>query len=527
MIVSQIRYDLRYVVHDPQHYLTRSRIRTRAKQRSKAPAKEQALHTNIITDTLGLPVGKIIAVHLSYPSRAAQRGRIPTEASYFFKAPSSLSAGGTVERPSNAELLVFEAEIALVIGTAARNVTPEDAWNHVGWVTAANDMGILDLRAADKGSNVRSKSGDGMTPLGPTLINARTIRPEALHVRATVDGEVVQDDSSSTLLFSFAHFIADLSRVMTLEAGDIILTGTPAGSSVLQPGQSVTVEVYSEDDPTLTSGPLTTKVVEAPALAPIGSAPVASEQQRIDAWGSREAAGLEPEFVLTDDLRERLSAVAVATLSSQLRSRGYANASIDGVRPMIPGTKIIGPARTLRYVAHRPDLFKAKGGGFNAQKRAIDTVNEGEVLVMEARSFEFAGTLGDILALRARVRGAAGIITDGAVRDWAAVAEVGLPVMAQGPHPSVLGRVHVPWDTDITITCGGATVQVGDIIVGDDDGAVVIPPHLVVEVLEASETQEKEETFIAQMVEEGHSVDGLYPMNAAWRERYNEWCANR
>ncbi|WP_228201492.1 RraA family protein [Flaviflexus ciconiae] len=97
--------------------------------------------------------------------------------------------------------------------------------------------------------------------------------------------------------------------------------------------------------------------------------------------------------------------VAVATLSSVLRKHGYANVSIDGVHPIVVGTTIIGTARTLRYVAHRPDLFKAKGGGFNAQKRAIDTVNEGEVLVMEARGWAMAGTLGDILALRTRVRG--------------------------------------------------------------------------------------------------------------------------
>ncbi|WP_311776933.1 fumarylacetoacetate hydrolase family protein [Trueperella abortisuis] len=480
---------------------------------------------NIVTQTYG-EVGKIIAVHLSYPSRAAQRGRTPAEASYFMKASSSLNGPGEVVRPANTELLVFEAEIALVIGTAARNVSEADAWGHVSHVTAANDMGLLDLRAADKGSNVRSKSGDGMTPIGPRLIPTDAVDPARLHVRATVDGQVVQDDSSATLLFSFAHIIADLSRVMTLEPGDVILTGTPAGSSVLQPGQTVTVEVFSEDDPHLTSGELTTTVVAGPALADIGSAPAADDKQRIDAWGSPEAAGLAPaeaEFELTAELRERISNLAVATLSSQMRQRGYPNVSIDGVHPMRAGQKIVGRARTLRYVGHRPDLFKKVGGGYNAQKRAIDSVGEGEVLVMEARGFEFAGTLGDILALRAKVRGAAGIITDGAVRDWAAVAEVGLPVFAQAAHPSVLGRVHIPWDTDQTITCGGVAVQPGDVIVGDDDGAIVIPPHMVCEVVEAAEKQESEETFIAEMVAARESVDGLYPLGPAWRERYNEW----
>ncbi|VEI13430.1 fumarylacetoacetate hydrolase family protein [Trueperella bialowiezensis] len=482
---------------------------------------------NIVSQTLGDEVGKIIAVHLSYPSRAEQRGRIPAEASYFMKASSSLNGPGEVVRPDNAELLVFEAEIALVIGKPARNVSEEEAWQYVSHVTAANDMGILDLRPADKGSNVRSKSGDGMTPIGPKLIPADKINPRELRVKATVDGTVMQDDSSGTLLFPFEHFIADLSRVMTLEPGDIILTGTPAGSSVLQPGQSVTVEVYSESDPSLTSGELTTTVVSGPALADVGSAPAADDKQRIDAWGSREAAGLEPEFELTDELRERISNLALATLSSQMRQKGYPNVSIDGVRPQVPGTKLVGRARTLRYVGHRPDLFKKYGGGYNAQKRAIDTVNPGEVLVMEARGYEHAGTLGDILALRAKVRGAAGIITDGAVRDWAAVEEVGLPVFAQAAHPSVLGRVHIPWDTDVTITCGRVAVQPGDVIVGDDDGAIVIPPHMVEELVADAEQQESEEEFIAQMVAAGESVDGLYPLNAQWREKYNEWLAEQ
>lgn len=363
------------------------------------------MSATVVSQTLDHSVGKIVAVHLSYPSRAAQRGRTPKEASCFLKAASPLTGPGEVVRPEGTELLVFEAEIALVIGKAGRNISEEDAWSHVGWVIAGNDMGLLDFRAADKGSNVRSKSGDGMTPVGPQLIDATKVDPATLRIKATVDGKVVQGDSSSTLLFSFSHFIADLSRFMTLEPGDIILTGTPAGSSVLQPGQTVTVEVFSETDPSLTSGELTTTVVAGPALADIGSAPAADDKQRIDAWGSREEAGLEPEFELTPELRERLSNVAVATLSSVLRKHGYANVSIDGVHPIVAGTKIIVTARTLRYVAHRPDLFKAKGGGFNAQKRAIDTVNEGEVLVMEARGREMAGTLGDILALRTKVRG--------------------------------------------------------------------------------------------------------------------------
>ncbi|HJE51107.1 MAG TPA: fumarylacetoacetate hydrolase family protein [Tessaracoccus flavescens] len=481
---------------------------------------------DVLNEILGKQPGKVIAVHLSYASRAAQRGRTPAHASYFFKASSSLCGSGDVVRPQGTELLGFEGEIAVIIGKDARNVTPDEGWSHVGWVTASNDLGLHDLRTADKGSNVRSKSGDGYSPIGPRLIEAAQLDPAAIGVRTWLDGELVQDDSSAGMIFEIGAMIADLSRFMTLEAGDVILTGTPAGASVAQPGQRIEVEVFSLTDPTITSGKLVTTVVEGPELAPFGNPPFVDDKQRSDAWGhdvATESTDAEPAFELTAEIRERLMNVAVATLSSQLRKRGFNEVSIDGVSPLIPGKKLVGRARTLRYLPYRKDQFAAKGGGYNAQKRAIDSVNEGEVLVMDARRVNDAGTLGDILALRAQVRGAAGIITDGCVRDYALVAELGMPVFAATHHPAVLGRRHIPWETDVDIACGGALVQVGDVIVADDDGPIVIPPHLVLEVLEDSEQQENEETFIAEMVAAGESVDGLYPLNAQWRERYDAW----
>jgi regulator of RNase E activity RraA len=107
------------------------------------------------------------------------------------------------------------------------------------------------------------------------------------------------------------------------------------------------------------------------------------------------------------------------------------------------------------------------------------------------------------------------------VRDFATVAAMDIPTYYANPHPAVLGRRHIPWDTDITIACGGTTVQPGDIIVADSDGVLVIPPALAEEVADDALAQEQEEEFIASMVREGHGVDGLYPMNAAWRARYD------
>ena len=473
----------------------------------------------------GLPdrPGKIVAVHLSYASRADQRGRRPAAPSYFFKPSSSVAASGAeIMRPQDTELLAFEGEVALVIGRPARWVSADVAWEHVAWVTAANDFGLYDLRTNDKGSNVRNKGGDGYTPIGPNLIDAREVDPAGLRLRTWVNGELVQDDTTGGLIFPLAQIVADLSQHFTLETGDVILTGTPAGSSVVLPGDVVEVEV---DTPAgQTSGRLQTRVVQSdgPSFDPaLGSLPSVDDDQRIDAWGSAEAAGLTaPAPTLTPELRAKLEECPVAGLSQQLRSRGLNNVSIDGVRPLPGSSKIVGTAKTLRFVANREDLFKSHGGGYNAQKRAFDAIGEGEVMVIEARRDATAGTLGDVLALRAKAKGAAGIITDGAVRDHDAVAAAGVPVYSSGAHPAVLGRRHVPWDHDLTISCGGATVQPGDIIVADADGVLVIPPALAEEVVDAALAKEAEDAWVADRVSEGEPIEGLFPMNEAWRQRY-------
>ncbi|MFI7699989.1 fumarylacetoacetate hydrolase family protein [Nonomuraea sp. NPDC049480] len=137
---------------------------------------------------LGRTPSKIIAVHLNYRSRAAERGRIPVHPSYFLKPPSSLAGDGDdIPRPTGCELMGFEGEIALVIGRRARRISPERGWDHVAHVTAANDAGVYDLQYADRGSNLRSKGADGFTPLGPRLLDARALDPAALRPRLVAD----------------------------------------------------------------------------------------------------------------------------------------------------------------------------------------------------------------------------------------------------------------------------------------------------------------------------------------------------
>lgn len=490
--------------------------------------------------TEGLPgtPGKIIAVHLNYPSRAAQRGRVPAKPSYFLKPASSLAASGdSLERPAGAELLAFEGEIAIIIGRRTRRVSPAEGWAAISGVTAANDFGIYDLRTADKGSNLRSKGGDGFTPLGPRVIPAAAVDPAGLRVRTWVNGALVQHDTTAELLFPFGQLVADLSQLLTLEPGDVILTGTPAGSSVVLPGDVVEVEVDAPDAAgTPSTGRLVTTITEGTAaFGDFGSTPTVDDLQRIEAWGSEDehaaavlagrASALEAgsAFELSDELSRQINAVAVATLSVALRKRGYHDIFIEGVSSNHPGARLLGRAKTLRFIPFRPDLFAAHGGGFNAQKLAFDTVEAGEVLVIEARGERGTGTVGDVLALRAQVRGAAGIVTDGGVRDFDVVAGFDIPVFSQGAHPSVLGRRHVPWEVDVTIACGGTAVQPGDVIVGDGDGVIVIPPQLVHEVVAEALEQERQDAYVAEQVANGEAVDGLFPMNAAWKARYDEW----
>ena len=481
--------------------------------------------------------GKIIAVHASYRSRAAERGTMPAWPSYFLKPASSLAGSGeAVGRPPGCELLAFEGEVALVIGRRARRVSRADGWDCVSHITAANDFGVYDLRYADRGSNVRSKGIDGFTPLGPRLIDARAVDLATVRLRTWVNGDLAQDAwPAQDMLFGFCDIVADLSRLVTLEPGDVILTGTPTGSTVVNPGDVVEVEVSAGDQ---SSGRLRSLITEAdyrldfsgiPGAMPraddaarsaaFGAARSAKDSSAKDSTAPATAAGSFPSQPTLAGLRE----VSTATLAALLRKRGLNGLTLDGLRSTRRGARMAGYARTVRYLPLREDLSAAYGGGMNAQKRAIEEIRPGEVLVIEARGDPTAGTIGDILGLRAQVRGAAGIVTDGAIRDSVALAGLEIPVYHAAVHPAVLGRRHVPWETGVTVACAGVTIQPGDILVGDADGVVVLPPGIAAEVLAEAREQERQEEFIASRVALGDPLDGLHPLSDARRPDYEAW----
>jgi 5-oxopent-3-ene-1,2,5-tricarboxylate decarboxylase / 2-hydroxyhepta-2,4-diene-1,7-dioate isomerase len=216
-----------------------------------------------------------------------------------------------------------------------------------------------------------------------------------------------------------------------------------------------------------------------------------------------------------------LGRVATATLAAQLRQRGLDSVVLGGLTALRPDLRLVGLARTLRFLPYREDLAASMGMG--VQRRGLETLGPGDVLVMEARGEMSAGTIGDISALRAVKLGIAGIVTDGPIRDGDVIATFDVPVYAAGRHPSAPSRRHVPWAMDVAVACAGVLIEPGDVLVGDADGLLVIPPGVAAEVARGALEQEREEGYVAARVAEGESLDGLFPMGPLWRERYETW----
>jgi regulator of RNase E activity RraA len=188
---------------------------------------------------------------------------------------------------------------------------------------------------------------------------------------------------------------------------------------------------------------------------------------------------------------------------------------------------LLGVARTLRYGALREDVFAQQSPVYNEQKRVIDSVNPGEVLVIEARGDLGAGTIGDILALRVEKRGGTGIITDGCLRDSPSFGALDIPTYSAGMHAAPLGRRHVPLDSDLPITCGGVLVLPGDVLVGDAEGVIVVPRGVLDEVARDALQEEIEERYIFERVGDGAGIEGLYPLGPEHHDDFERWRAER
>lgn len=233
---------------------------------------------------------------------------------------------------------------------------------------------------------------------------------------------------------------------------------------------------------------------------------------------------------LLPDTLQRLRTTTTATLTTQLFRRGLRNAFIQQVRPLTAyAENMVGPAFTLRYIPAREDIdsYGVSPDPNTRQREAIDAVPRGHVLVMDCRSDPRAASAGDVYVTRLKVRGAAGLVSDGGIRDSASIARMSMPVFCAGPSAPSNRILHRAVDYDLPIGCGGVAVYPGDIVVGDADGVCVIPRHLADEVARDAAEQEKLENYIQRRIAAGEALQGVYPVNAKTRADYDAWRADR
>ena len=229
---------------------------------------------------------------------------------------------------------------------------------------------------------------------------------------------------------------------------------------------------------------------------------------------------------MTPESRERLKKVSSATLTTVLFKRGFRNVFIQNVFLLNPkAPRMVGEAYTLRFIPAREDLdqlgaFEGRG---HPQREAIEACPPGQVLVMDARRDASAATGGDILMTRLMVRGCAGIVTDGGLRDSQTIEKLPWPAYC-GARSAPLNLVrHHAIDSQVPIGCGGVPVYPGDVMVGDQEGVVVIPAKMAEEVAKEAEAQTVFEDWVEAKVKEGRSIFGLYPPNAETKAEFEAW----
>src|SRR5215470_8273931 len=236
-------------------------------------------------------------------------------------------------------------------------------------------------------------------------------------------------------------------------------------------------------------------------------------------------------MIVRPETLEKLRHASVATLCTQLFKRGFRNAFIQGISPLTKpsGGNMVGPAFTMRNIPSREDLdvITVFENPEHPQRKAIEIVPPGHVLVLDCRGETRAASGGQILTTRLKVRGAAGLVSDGPVRDSGEIAKMEFPVFCAGGSAPLNLIHHHAIDLNVPIGCGGVAVYPGDVIVGDEEGVVVIPAHLADEVAADAAEQEKLEVFLLERVQNGAALPGTYPPNAETRAAYEEWRKKR
>lgn len=230
---------------------------------------------------------------------------------------------------------------------------------------------------------------------------------------------------------------------------------------------------------------------------------------------------------LKPETRDKLKGVSTATLASILYKRGLRNQFIQDVRPLHPlKESMVGEAFTLRYMPAREDLndMSVFRNPEHPQRRAVEICPPGAVLVMDSRKDARAASAGGILVTRLQARGVAGVVTDGGFRDSAEIATLDIPAFHNRPSAPTNLTLNQAIDINVPIGCGDAPVFPGDVVVGDNDGVIILPAALADEIAEEAVGMTAYEDFVTERVREGHTIIGLYPAtNEKNLELFAEW----
>ena len=231
---------------------------------------------------------------------------------------------------------------------------------------------------------------------------------------------------------------------------------------------------------------------------------------------------------LSADAKTKLRSVSTATLTSQLLKQGLRNTFLAGLYPLRPDLRMVGYAFTLRYIPAREDLAdELYDNARNVQRLAVEAVGPEDVLIIDARGDVSAASFGHILGTRISQRGAAGFVTDGALRDTPGFRGLELPTYIRAAHATTSFVAHHPVDMQVPIGCAGVAVTPGDVIVGDDEGVVAVPAQMAEEVAHLAYEQERREEFFQERVAGGASILGVYPPNDETLAEFEHWRKER
>lgn len=226
-------------------------------------------------------------------------------------------------------------------------------------------------------------------------------------------------------------------------------------------------------------------------------------------------------------LIEGLKGLGAATIAGTLGHMGFRNPHMTGILPQTKGKSICGPALTLQCLPQRPDLFSE--GEYSdpetqLHRHVLYHVQDGDVVVVDARGDMRSGIFGDMMSTYFKGRGGAGMVIDGVLRDYPNLKKLDLPLWVRGWTPNFHTQTGLmPFAVNVPIACGGVTVIPGDIIVADDDGAVVLPVALAPKVIEQAQIHHEWEDFSRMKLMQGEPLQRYYPLHADAQGEYEEW----